>query len=502
MGSRNITLKVIGSYKLTRIIPCHKYKMRVFRVNPIMLVVALIALCSTTSTATSSSATIILDKNAVHQQEAFTSRILSTVAGSITDGGSTQNNIPATAAKLSGPAGITMDTFGDLYISNQGGHRIMKVTTSTGVISVVAGTGVAGYSGDGGKAVNAKVDSPEGIGIDKSGNIFFADPALHRIRKITVSTGIITTVAGNGDNFYDKDDVAATSTTLSSPRDLALDSDGNIYIADTLNNRIRKVTVSTGIITTVAGNGSSIQKGIEGSVTATAYSVYRPIATTVDKSGNFFIAMDSTSQIYKVTASTGLMTNVAGPYGSNDLVPIDPLDANIRPSSLALDNSGNIYMTTFGSILRWQLAANKVSILAGSGTYTGTGEGDGDKSTMAYLSSPRGVYPDSTGNFYFCDTGHNTVRKVTYADATHSSFTTQSPAAAPSSTTPGTPTSVITTSTSPPVTAYASYATEAPTQAPSKCSKHSSATSNVAASFHLTIFLLSSLLFMQLRRDA
>ena len=476
--------------------------MRVFRVNPIMLVVALIALCSTTSTATSSSATIIHNKNAVHQQEAFTSGILSTVAGSITDGGSTQNNIPATDAKLSGPAGIIMGTSGNLYISDQGGHRIMKVTTSTGLISVVAGTGVAGYSGDGGEAVNAKVDSPEGIEVDKSGNIFFADPAIHRIRKITVSTGIITAVAGNGDNLYDKDNIAATSTGLSGPRDVALDSDGNVYIADTFNNRIRKVTVSTGIITTVAGNGSSIQKGIEGSVTATAYSVYRPIGIAVDKSGDFFIAMDSTNHIYKVTASTGLMTNVAGPYGSGDLVPIDPLDADIRPSSLAIDNSGNIFMTTFDSILGWNLATNKKTILAGSGTYTSTGEGNGKRSTMAYLSTPRGIYPDSTGNFYFCDTGHNTVRKVTCDHATPSSFTTRSPAAAPSSTTPGAPTSVITTSTSPPVTAYASYATEAPTSAPSKCSKHSSATSNVVGSFHLTIFLLSSLLFIQLRRDA
>ena len=472
-----------------------------------MLVVALIALCSTTSTATSPSATIIHDENAVHQQEAFSNGILSTVAGSMSDGGSTQNNILATAEKLSGPAGITMDTPGNLYISDEGGHRIMKVTASTGLISVVAGTGVAGYSGDGGEAINAKVDSPEGIKIDKSGNIFFADPAIHRIRKITVSTGIITTVAGNGDNLYDKDNVGATSTTLSSPRDVALDSDGNVYIADTFNNRIRKVTVSTGIITTVAGNGSSIQKGIKGSVTATAYGVYRPIAIAVDKSGNIFIAMDSTHHLYKVAASTGLMTNVAGSYGSNDLAAIDPLDTDIRPSSLALDNSGNIYMTTHGSILRWNLAANEKTFLAGSGTYTDTDEGDGKWSTMAHLSTPRGIYADSTGNFFFCDTGHNTVRKVTYADATPSSFTTRSPAAAPSSTTPGTPTLVITTSIPSPATAtaYMSYASEAPTKAPATCGgegSHSSAASHVAGSFHLTIFLLSSLLFMQSRRDA
>ena len=254
-----------------------------FRVNPIELVVALIAFCSVTSAATSSSATIFLDSNAVHQQEAFTYGILSTVAGSITGGGSTQNDVLATAAKLSNPLGITMDTSGNLYISDTNGHRIMKVTTSTGLITAVAGTGVAGYSGDGGEAINAKVNSPIGIKLDKSGNIYLADPALHRIRKITVSTGIITTVAGNGDNLYDKDKVAATSTTLSSPKDVALDSDGNIYIADTYNNRKRKVIASTGIITTVAGNGTSNTNRLIGSVVATANSVYGPVRIAVDK---------------------------------------------------------------------------------------------------------------------------------------------------------------------------------------------------------------------------
>jgi NHL repeat len=165
------------------------------------LVVALIAFCSA-STATSSSATIFHDRNAVHQQEAFTYGILSTVAGSTTEGaGSTQNGVLATAAKLVGPSGITMDATGNLYISDKNGHRVMKVTTSTGLITAVAGTGVAGYSGDGGEAVNAKIDSPVGIELDKSGNIYFADPALHRIRKVTVSTGIVPTVAGNGDNL-------------------------------------------------------------------------------------------------------------------------------------------------------------------------------------------------------------------------------------------------------------------------------------------------------------
>ena len=293
-----------------------------FGINPIVLVAALIAFCSIpiTSTATSSSATISIfhDRNAVHQQEAFTYGILSTVAGSTTQGaGSTQNGILATAAKLTDPSGVTMDTSGNLYISDKDGHRVMKVTASTGLINAVAGTGVAGYSGDGGHAINAKVDSPEGIQLDKSGNIYFADPKTHRIRKVPVSTGIITTVARNGDNLYDKDNVAATSTTLSSPNDVALDSDGNIYIADTRNNRIRKVTVSTGIITTVAGNGTSIQKSIKGSVVATAYSVCRPIAIAVDKSANIFVAMESNARLYKVTASTGLMTYVAGSIYSN-----------------------------------------------------------------------------------------------------------------------------------------------------------------------------------------
>ena len=273
-----------------------------------LLLVVLIAIYSITSTATSSSAKTFHDRNAVHQQEAFTYGILSTVAGTIAGGGSSLDGILATTAKLINPSSIIMDTSGNFYISDRDSHRIMKVSTSSGLITAVAGTGVEGYSGDGGEAVNAKVDSPVGIQFDKSGNLYFADPAVHRIRKITMSTGIITTVAGNVDNLFDKDNVAATSTTLWGPNDVALDSDGNIYIADTYYHRIRKVTASTGIITTVAGNGTSNEENIRGPIVATATSVYRPIGIALDKSANIFIVSDSKYRIYKVTASTGITT--------------------------------------------------------------------------------------------------------------------------------------------------------------------------------------------------
>ncbi len=207
-----------------------------------------------------------------------------------------------------------------MYISDTNNHRIRKVTVSTGIITLIAGTGTSSFSGDNGPATSATLYYPDKITVDSIGthllfylrelfiylyhlgNVYFADYANRRIRKITVSTGIITTVAGNGGTSYSGDGGLATSATLYYPSGIALDSAGNMYISDTNNERIRKVTASTGIITTYAGTGTSSFSGDGGA--ATSATLDNPRGLTLDSSGNLYIGDYENNRIRKVTVTT------------------------------------------------------------------------------------------------------------------------------------------------------------------------------------------------------
>ena len=181
--------------------------------------------------------------------------IITTIAGVGGTGGYNGDNINATSAKLNFPTGIGLDGWGNVYFADYENHRIRKVTVSTGIITTFAGTRTFGYNGDNKVASSAQLYNPISLALDGSGNVYISDFNNVRIRKVTVSSGNITTIAGTGHNGYNGDDIAATNAYLNRTRGLSLDGSGNIYIADTQNNRIRKVTVSTGIITTIAGTG-------------------------------------------------------------------------------------------------------------------------------------------------------------------------------------------------------------------------------------------------------
>src|SRR5947207_1580688 len=161
----------------------------------------------------------------------------------------------ATSASLSGPAGVAVDAGGNLYIAAYSNHRIRKVDAATGIITTMAGNGNPTFAGDGGAATSASVYVPTGVALDASGNLYIADYGNQRVRKVDAASGIITTVAGNGSPAFAGDGDAATSASLNSPVAVALDASGNLYVADQGNHRIRKVAAATGIITTVAGNG-------------------------------------------------------------------------------------------------------------------------------------------------------------------------------------------------------------------------------------------------------
>src|SRR5438552_723994 len=205
------------------------------------------------------------------------SQTINTVAGGgAGDGGA------ATGASLNQPRGVALDASGNLYIADQFNHRIRKVDGGAGIITTVAGNGSYAFAGDGGAATGASLNQPRGVALDASGNLYIADQSNLRIRKVDAASGIITTVAGNGSPAFAGDGGAATSASLNEPSGVALDASGNLYIADQFNHRIRKVAAATGIITTVAGNGHTPFAGDGGA--AAGASLYYPAGVALGAS--------------------------------------------------------------------------------------------------------------------------------------------------------------------------------------------------------------------------
>ena len=300
----------------------------------------------------------------------------------------------ATSARLDYPDGVAVDGSGNLYIADTYNQRIRKVDTS-GTITTVAGTGESGFSGDGGLATAARVDSPEGVAVDGSDNLYIVDTVNHRIRKVDTS-GTITTVAGIGESQYSGDDGPATRARLNSPYGTAVDGSGNVYIADTDNHRIRKVD-TLGNITTVAGTGESGFSGDGG--LATAARVDSPEGVAVDGSDNLYIA--DSSRLRRVN-SQGIITTVATGFKS--------------PNGVAVDSSGNVYIAdTDDHRIRKVDTLGTITTVAGTGS-TGLGlggfSGDGGMGTAAMLDSPWDVAVDSSGNLYIADWGNHRIRKV------------------------------------------------------------------------------------------
>lgn len=297
-----------------------------------------------------------------------------------------------------------------------------------GIISTVAGTGTPGNSGDGGIATTAQLNQPTCVVLDSAGNLYIGDVVTYTVRKVAAGSGVITTYAGNGIAGYSGDGGPATSASMYGPSACALDSAGNLFVADAGNNVVRKITAPTGVITTVAGNGfgAGAAKGSfsgDGGA-ATQAELNQPYGVVVDSAGNIFISDLGNQRIRKVDAETGIITTVAGDgtygYSAKSGDAVSAMIAN--PEQLALDGSGNLYIAEQGAnvIAKVNLSAGTISTIAGNGsvgqgngTESPTVTGDGGLATKAELAQPQGVAVDAAGNVFISDTNNQRVRMVT-----------------------------------------------------------------------------------------
>jgi len=332
--------------------------------------------------------------------------IIATVAGNGSpafagDGG------PATAAALNHPYGLAIDSTGAIYISDTDNARIRRVSPS-GIISTVAGDGIPGASGDGGSALSASLSDVAGVALDAAGNFYFGDASNRRVRKVTPA-GMISTVAGTGMPGFSGDGGPATNATLTRPSFVVVDPAGNLYITDSSNQRIRRVDLN-GTITTVAGNGLAGFSGDGG--LATDASFMFPLGMAMDKIGNLYVADANNHRIRRIDLR-GVITTVAGngvEGFSGDLGPATGASLNY-PEDVAVDGSGNLFIADSGNNrIRKIDATGVISTIAG--TALNGFSGDGKPSVDAVLNFPWGLATDVAGGVYIADRVNNRIRKI------------------------------------------------------------------------------------------
>jgi len=348
-------------------------------------------------------------------------QIISTIAGNGTqnysgDGGA------ATAAELNFPTATAVDAGGNVYIADFDNNRIRAVNIFSGKISTFAGTGSSGFSGDGGPATSAELYLPIGVTVDSYGNLYIADFFNNRVRKVIRSTGKIITIAGNGTSGYSGDGGPATSAELNSPTGVTVDNLGNVYIADFYENRVRKVNAA-GIISTFAGNGTAGFSGDGGP--ATSAELNSPSVVALDGSGNVYIA-DTHNNRIRIVNSAGTINTFAGNgtagfSGDGGLATAAEM---INPTGVAVDILGNVYIADLdNNRIREVYAGGSMFYTPGviyqpGNIYTiaGTGSagfsGDGGLSVSAKLNSPYGITVDASFNLYIPDYDNARIREI------------------------------------------------------------------------------------------
>jgi len=359
-------------------------------------------------------------------QPIFLPGVISTLAGTYVNGG--EGGYSATA--INGPNGMAVDPQGKyVYFADENNDVIRRMDTTTGVMTVYAGEfvpdgygyAIGAYSGDGGQATSARLNNPSAVALDAAGNLYICDDSNNVIRKVD-PTGIITTVAGEysrGGTFYG-DGGAATSAGLDGPVAVAVDSQGNLYIVDQGNNRIRKVTLG-GTISTFAGNGTAGTSGDGGA--ATSAELYYPSGVAVDSAGNVYIS-EFSNDVRKVTTDAKIhdfagVENGSGTYsGDGGAATSAQLS---YPTGLSIDAAGNVYIVDEDNcVIREVDTSGVIHTIAGNYSDNAGYSGDGGAPTSAQLNYPQGIAVAPNGSVFIADAANNLIRAVAYAAPTFS----------------------------------------------------------------------------------
>lgn len=336
--------------------------------------------------------------------------IITTIAGN----GVTQyigDGWPATSYSLASPAGVCADKQGNVYSCDNVEPRIRKIDKYD-TLFTIAGTGTPGYTGDGGMAAFATFGSPACMVIDTAGNLFITDQYNKVIRKINRTTNIVTTVCGSGGGGFGGDGGPATAANLEQPEGVWVDKQGNIYVVDKANQRVRKVDALTGIINTIAGNGTNGYSGDGGLAVNTRLSFPRGVCT--DDAGNVFIADYGNNRIRRIDNTTGIITTIAGTGAAGYTGDGGPATAAtlVSPYGLYWSSQGRLYIADYGNnVVRAISADGTIRTVAGSGLYGFSG--DGGPALSATFQGPKAVYVDDSEYLYIADSENSAIRKVT-----------------------------------------------------------------------------------------
>ena len=353
---------------------------------------------------------------------------ISTVLG--LDGGDTGDGGPATQAELDFPVSVAVDAAGDIFIGESCGSRIQEVNHATGVITTIAGNGTTGDTGDGGPATSAEIGWPFGLVVDGAGNLYFSDAVYSVVRKVNLTTGVITTVAGGGTGGSLGDGGPATAAELCIPDGLAVDAAGDLFIADEGNCRVREVNHATGVITTVAGDGGWGYGGDGGP--ATAAELDAPEALGFDAAGDLFILDDMMlfnnfnvgANVREVNHATGVISTVAGNNApswnsSGDGGPATAAQLG-NAADMAVDASGDVFIdersgnNLIGGVIREvNHATGVITDVAGNGP--NIFDGNSGPAASAYLSFPSGIALDANGDLFIADVEAGVINEVQHA---------------------------------------------------------------------------------------
>jgi streptogramin lyase len=317
---------------------------------------------------------------------------------------------PANEAQLNDPTGISRGPDGALYICDAGNHRIRKVTPD-GRIETIAGTGERGWSGDGGPATAAKLNEPYEVRVDAAGNVFWVERLSHTVRERDARTGVITTIAGTGVAGFSGDGGPATNAQLNDPHSIGFDKQGNLYICDVKNHRLRKVDMKTGAISTFAGTGEKKPTPDDGPIAGTPLN--GPRALDFDKTGNLWLALREGNAVLKLDVAKGTVHHVAGTGKKGNAGTGGPAkDATLSgPKGLSVAPNGDVYIadTENHSIRMIDVRKNTIELIAGTGT---RGDGSDSNPLKCQLARPHGVFVDKDGSIFVGDSEAHRVRLI------------------------------------------------------------------------------------------